>query len=346
MQDIRELNLTDLESYVRKLDDKPFRANQIYEWIWKKSVDGFEDMLNLPVKIRNRLTSDFSFKKLIQDTIQISSDGTQKIGFRTHDKKTIEGVLIPTDKRITACISSQTGCSLNCLFCATARISKPRNLSAGEIFDQVFEMEKRSRGKNGNKLSNIVLMGMGEPLLNYNQVSEAINKITADYGLGYSPRRITLSTAGINDMIRKMGDDGVPYNLAISLHTTDDRKRSELMPVNKSNPVNELRNAIRYFYDKTGLRITYEYLLLNEFNDSLEDALSLAEFCKISPCKINLIEYNEVEGSPFTRSDTKRMNHFQESLASKNLIVNIRKSRGADIDAACGQLAGKVGKSL
>jgi 23S rRNA (adenine2503-C2)-methyltransferase len=250
-------------------------------------------------------------------------------------------VLIPSENRSTACISSQAGCALKCLFCATGKLKFRRDLTAGEIFDQVVEIEKIAKEINDKKLSNIVLMGMGEPLLNYDNVLCAIERISSDNGLGYSASRITISTAGIVKMIRKLADDGIKCNLAVSLHTADNFKRDQIMPLNKSNPLEELAGAIKYFHQKTGIRITYEYLLMKDFNDTHKDARQFAEFCKISPCKINLIEYNEVKGSPFKRSDPERTRSFKEFLESRNLVVNLRKSRGADIDAACGQLAGK-----
>jgi 23S rRNA (adenine2503-C2)-methyltransferase len=299
-------------------------------------------MTNLSHSLRDQLTHNFYFRALQLITTQVSSDGTRKYGFKTSDNLIIEGVLIPSGVRATACISSQAGCALKCLFCATGKIKFRRDLTAGEMFDQVAAIEKTAKEINDNKLSNIVLMGMGEPLLNYDNVLKAIERISSDDGLGYSPSRITISTAGIVKMIRKLADDAIKCNLAVSLHTADNFKRDQIMPLNKSNPLDELAGAIKYFHQKTGTRISYEYLLLKDFNDTHKDARQFAEFCKISPCKINLIEYNEVTGSPFKRSDPERTRSFKEFLESRNLVVNLRKSRGADIDAACGQLAGKT----
>ena len=342
MRDIRELTLVELEDFFNKLDEKRFRAGQVYDWLWKKHVTGFDLMTNIPLPLRNHLSHNFYFRALQIETIQVSTDGTRKFGFKTSDNFVVEGVLIPSENRTTACISSQAGCALKCLFCATGKLKFRRDLTAGEIFDQVVEIEKIAKEINDKKLSNIVLMGMGEPLLNYENVLKAIEKISSDEGLGYSASRITISTAGIVKMIRKLADDGIKCNLAISLHTADSFKRDQIMPLNKSNPLDELAGAIKYFHQKTGIRITYEYLLMKDFNDTHKDARQFAEFCKISPCKINLIEYNEVKGSPFKRSDPERTRSFKEFLESRNLVVNIRKSRGADIDAACGQLAGKI----
>jgi 23S rRNA (adenine2503-C2)-methyltransferase len=341
MRDIRVLTLPELEDFFSSINEKGFRARQVYDWLWKKQVTAFNQMTNLSLSLRDQLAQNFNFQSLQIMTTQVSSDGTCKFGFKTSDNFIIEGVLIPAGDRATACISSQAGCALNCSFCATGKIKFRRDLTAGEIFDQVAAIEKNQKDKSDKKLSNIVLMGMGEPLLNYDNVMKAIERISSADGLGYSPSRITISTAGIARMIRRLADDKTKCNLAISLHTADNFKRDQIMPLNKSNPVKELSGAIRYFHQKTGTRITYEYLLLKDFNDTIKDARQFAEFCKISPCKINLIEYNEVKGSPFKRSTPERTKSFMEFLESRNLVVNIRKSRGADIDAACGQLAGK-----
>jgi 23S rRNA (adenine2503-C2)-methyltransferase len=342
MQDIRELKLAEVEDFFNNIDEKGFRAKQVYEWLWKNHVTGFNQMTNLSLSLRNKLAEHFYFRSLQIMTTQVSTDGTRKFGFKTYDNYIVEGVLIPAVNRATACISSQAGCAMNCSFCATGKIKFRRDLSAGEIFDQVAAIEETAKEINDKKLSNIVLMGMGEPLLNYDNVLEAIERISAADGLGYSPSRITISTAGIVKMIRKLADDGTKCNLAVSLHTADNFKRDQIMPLNKSNPLGELSGAIKYFHQKTGTRINYEYILLKDFNDTLKDARQFAEFCKVSPCKINLIEYNEVKGSPFKRSTPERTKSFREFLESRNLIVNLRKSRGADIDAACGQLAGNV----
>jgi len=340
MKDIREISLVELEEYLSGIGEKKFRAKQVYEWIWKKGASSFDEMTNLSLDLRQRLVSDYAFFHLKVETIQVSQDGTHKFGFTSGDDMIIEGVIIPSDNRLTACISSQVGCKLNCKFCATASLKRGRDLTIPEIFDQVSMMENKARELSGNRLSNIVFMGMGEPLLNYQNVIGSIEKITSSHGLGYSPQRITLSTAGLVKEIIQLADDNVPFNLAISLHTAVEDKRSHLMPVNRSNPLSELRESIGYFHNKTGTRITYEYLLLKDFNDSLEDARAFAEFCKVSPCKINLIEYNEIPTGLFFRSDPSATYQFMDFLKSKNLVVNLRKSRGADIDAACGQLAG------
>jgi 23S rRNA (adenine2503-C2)-methyltransferase len=340
MKDIRELDEKQIQEFLIQLGEKPFRAKQIMEWIWKKSTKDFNQMSNLPAGLRMALVDNFSISALEVKTEQISKDGTRKYGFAGEDGYLVESVLIPSRQRVTACISSQIGCMLNCSFCATAKLKNRRNLSTGEIYEQVSLLQERSQKAYGRGLSNIVFMGMGEPLLNYENVLSAIHYITSDFGMGMSSRRITLSTAGLTDGINRLAKDKVKFDLAISLHTANNDKRSRIMPVNKSNPLTDLAESIKNFHLKTGHRITYEYLMMRDFNDSLEDAKELALFCRITPCKVNLIEYNEVPGSSQKKTSPERLQAFVDFLESRNMIVNIRRSRGEDIDAACGQLAG------
>jgi len=340
--EIRSLNLKELEKAIEDLGEKPFRARQLFQWLWSKSASNFDQMTDLSKSFRKKLDDRFSFTPLRTADRQTSRDGTIKFVFSSFDQHLVEGVLIPAGQRYTACLSSQIACPLNCTFCATGRMKFIRNLTAGEIADQFRLISREAEEVYGKKLSNIVLMGMGEPLLNYANVMTAISRISDPEGYNFSPKRITLSTSGIAEMIRKLADDLFPCQLAVSLHTASDSKRNEIMPLNKSNPLTELSSAISYYYTKTGDRITYEYLMLKNFNDSLYDAEILASFCRISPCKINLIMYNQVAGSPFEGSDTYRIQKFKQYLEGKNLIVNIRKSMGDDIAAACGQLAGKI----
>jgi 23S rRNA (adenine2503-C2)-methyltransferase len=340
MRNLRELEDKDILEYVNGLGEKPFRVKQIMEWLWTKGETDPERMSNLPAGLRQKLKEDFSLPALRVSAEQVSNDGTRKYGFSGPDGLLVEGVLIPGRDRVTACISSQIGCPLKCSFCATGRLSPRRNLLVGEIYDQVTLLQEASEKAFGKGLSNLVFMGMGEPLLNYENVMRSIHFITSDPGLGMSARRITVSTAGITGGIRRMAGDRVRFELAISLHTANDEKRNSIMPVNRNNPLTELSDAIRVFHEATGTRITYEYLLMRDFNDSLEDARELAEFCRITPCKVNLIEYNEVEGSGRQKTLPERMQAFAEFLESRNMVVNVRRSRGEDIDAACGQLAG------
>ena len=276
---------------------------------------------------------------------QKSADRTIKSAFKLFDDNNVEGVLIPTKSRMTACISSQVGCSLSCKFCATGKLDRLRNLNADEMYDQVFMLNELAQKNYQQKLSNIVYMGMGEPLLNYRNVINSIEKITSNDGLGMSPKRITVSTAGIAKLIKKLGDDEVKFNLAISLHAANDKKRDYIMPINEQNSLESLKEAIIYFYEKTGTRLTYEYIIFKGFNDEITDAIELAQFAIITPCKINIIEYNQIDDGEFQQAKREKVDAFVNHLESKNLIVNVRRSRGKDIDAACGQLANKLVKS-
>jgi 23S rRNA (adenine2503-C2)-methyltransferase len=340
-KNIRNLSLVDLQEYLLSIEQKSFRAKQIYEWLWKKNAQSFVEMSNLPVNFRELLTAEFYIDHIQLSDKQISKDGTVKCAFSIGESQVIEGVLIPTKTRSTACISSQVGCSLSCTFCATGRLKLLRNLSAGEIVDQVVYLNEESLKNHGRGLSNIVYMGMGEPLLNYKNVLKSTELLCSEEGLGISPRRITVSTAGIAKMIKKLGDDEVKFNLALSLHAANDSKRDKIMEINVSNNLAELSEALTYFYEKTGSRITFEYIILKDFNDQPEDAFELAAFAKCVPCKINIIEYNPIDDGNFQQASIEKVNAFAAILESKNMIVNIRRSRGKDIDAACGQLANK-----
>jgi len=341
--DIRQLSIKELISFFEKLGEKKFRAKQVYEWLWVKSATEFDAMTNLSLPLRVTLKENFTIPKLQVDVEQHSTDGTVKLGFKLHDDHLVEGVLIPVaeDKRMTACISSQVGCSLSCKFCATGFLKRERNLVAHEIYDQVVAINKIALEKFNLPLTNIVFMGMGEPLLNYKNVLAGIDRITNPNGLGMSPKRITISTAGIAKMIKKLVDDDVKVNLALSLHAANDTKRDQIMPINEQNNLAALTEALNYFTNNNRNKITYEYILLRNFNDSEEDALELVEFCKKVPAMINIIEYNKVEGTEFEKAGKKKLNNFINILVGKQLKVTVRKSRGEDIDAACGQLANK-----
>ena len=339
--DIRSLSKEQLSVAFKNMGEQPFRAKQVYEWLWKKSATSFNEMTNLSKSLREKLTNNYVINAVKVDSLQKSNDKTIKYGFRLHDNYLVEGVLIPTPKRVTACISSQVGCTLTCKFCATGRLKRERNLTADEIYDQVAVLKTQAEKEYGNTLSNIVYMGMGEPLLNYRNVLESIEKITSPEGLGISPKRITVSTAGIAKLINKLGDDNVKFNLALSLHAANDSKRSEIMPINDQNSLKVLSDSLQYFYSKTGTRVTFEYIIFKDFNDTLDDARELANFCKNIPCKVNIIEYNPIEDGEFQQADKKDVDNFAGLLESRNIVVNIRRSRGKDIDAACGQLANK-----
>jgi 23S rRNA (adenine2503-C2)-methyltransferase len=338
-QDIRQLSLQQLTDAIIVLGEKPFKAKQIYEWLWVKSAITFGEMTNLSLALREVLSNHFVINPVTVNEQQKSRDLTIKSKFQLHDKHFIEGVLIPADDRMTACVSSQVGCSLTCKFCATGYMDRVRNLDAAEIYDQVVIINKQAQENYGENLSNIVYMGMGEPLLNYQNVLGSIEKITSPTGLGMSPKRITVSTAGIAKMIKKLADDDVKFNLALSLHAANDEKRNKIMPINESNSLEALAEALKYFYRKTRTRVTYEYIVFNNFNDALDDAEELHQFSKHIPCKINIIEYNPIAFSDFVNTEKDKLDLFKDYLENKGLNVNIRRSRGKDIDAACGQLA-------
>ncbi len=338
-QNIKTTSKSEIEDYIKSINEKPFRAKQIYEWIWNKNAQSFDDMTNISKSLRSKLIEKYFFQSVFIHSFQKSKDRTIKYAFELHDKLLIEGVLIPSKSRITACISSQVGCGLNCGFCATGKMGFTRNLTAAEIYEHTFILNQESEKEFDRKLTNIVIMGMGEPLQNYENVLAAINKITTKVGLAMSPQRITLSTAGIVHKIRKLGDDNIKFNLAVSLHTANEEKRTKIMPVNKSNNLFNLTEALKYYHSKTNNRITIEYLLLKNINDALKDAEELATFCKNFPVKINLIQYNETDkDSIYKKSLQLNFDRFKEYLEKLNIIVNTRKSRGDDIKAACGQL--------
>lgn len=340
-RDIRKLKLDELKQFFVSQGEKPFRAQQVHEWLWHKSAKDFDQMSNLSLAVRELLKSNFVINHIKVDKMQRSEDGTIKNAVMLHDGLIVESVLIPTEKRITACVSSQVGCSLACKFCATARLKRMRNLNPDEIYDQVVAIKEQAELFFNRPLTNIVFMGMGEPLLNYNNVLEAITKITDQKGLGMAWKRITVSTVGVAKMIRKIADDGVKFNLAVSLHSAIDSTRSSIMPINDSTPLEELGDALRHWYAKTKKKVTYEYVVWKGINDKEEDARALLKFAKIIPSKVNLIEYNTIDDPTFQQASAESLRMYQELLESNGITARVRKSRGKDIDAACGQLANK-----
>ncbi len=340
-KDIRALNLAELTTIFKEEGEQSFRAKQVFEWLWKKSAHNFEEMSNLSKNTRTWLDQHFVINHITTAESQVSDDGTVKNAFELYDKYVVEGVLIPTEKRITACISSQVGCSLTCKFCATGKLKRMRNLNADEIYDQVVAIKNQAETEYERPLTNIVYMGMGEPLLNYKNVLQSVEKITSDEGLGMAAKRITVSTAGIAKMIKQLGDDEVKFNLAISLHAANDAKRNYIMPINEQNSLQSLSEALQYYYHKTKNPVTFEYIIFKGFNDELEDARELAEFCKKVPSKVNIIEYNSIDDGEFQQADASNVERFQQYLENKGIIAKVRRSRGKDIDAACGQLANK-----
>lgn len=342
LKNIRHLSLAEIESFFEELGEKKFRAKQVHEWLWQKGAMSFADMTNLSKNLRQLLGETFSFPSLTVDTTQLSADGTIKSRFRTWDGHMVEGVLIPTTARYTACVSSQIGCSLSCKFCATGYIDRKRNLEFDEIYDEVVLINQQCEKTHGKKLSNIVFMGMGEPLLNYKNVLRSIERITSPDGLAMSPRRITVSTAGVAKGIRQLGDDKVKFKLALSLHAANDLKRHEIMPINDTNNIKTLIDALNYFYKQTGNEITFEYILFKDFNDSLKDADELIKVYRQVPADlINIIEYNPIDFARFQKPEDAKVQAFMQYLEKHRVNVRLRKSRGKDIDAACGQLANK-----
>lgn len=340
-KDIRALTKEQLRVFFEKNGDKAFRGNQVYEWLWQKSAHAFEDMTNVSKETRQMLEDNFVINHIKVDQMQRSSDGTIKNAVRLHDDLIVESVLIPTKTRTTACVSSQVGCSLDCKFCATARLKRMRNLNPDEIYDQVVAIDNESRLYHNRPLSNIVFMGMGEPLMNYNNVIKAIDKITSSEGLGMSPKRIVVSTSGVPKIIKKMADDAVKFKLAVSLHSAIDEVRTSIMPFNATFPLSDLREALEYWYEKTKNRITYEYVVWEGINDKRKDVDALVEFCKFAPSKVNIIEYNPIDDGEFQQAHSKAIDMYVEVLERNRITVTVRRSRGKDIDAACGQLANK-----
>ena len=345
MEDIRHITNAKLLRFIEEIGEKKFRATQIEEWLWKKGAGSFDEMTNLSAPLRQKLSENFSFLNTAIDRKVQSSDGTAKFIFRLHDGREIEGVLIPTETRVTACISTQVGCAMGCKFCATGTMGFARNLHFSEIFDQYMLMNRAAQELYNLSISNIVYMGMGEPLLNYDNVMRSIDLLTSPKFQGLSPSRITLSTVGIAKGIKQLADDGFKPEVALSLHCADELKRRERMPVTEHQTFEMLQEALSYLYEKTGKRITIEYLLLKNWNDSVADAKKLHRFCRNFPVKINLIEYNAT-GTEYQKSPEANVRAFIDFLESKNMVVNVRHSRGQDIDAACGQLVKRAGEEI
>lgn len=340
-KDIRALTKEQLQQFFVSQGDKSFRGTQVYEWLWGKGAHSFEDMTNISKETRQMLSENFVINHIRVDQMQRSSDGTIKNAVKLHDDLTVESVLIPTPSRTTACVSSQVGCSLDCKFCATAKLKRMRNLNPDEIYDQVVAIDNESRLYFDKPLSNIVFMGMGEPLMNYNNVLKAIEKITSPEGLGMSPKRITVSTSGVPKMIKRLADEEVKFKLAVSLHSAIDEVRTSIMPFNATFPLDDLREALEYWYAKTKSRITYEYVVWKGINDSKRDVDALVKFCKYVPCKVNLIEYNPIGDDHFKQAPVETTNLYVRELERNGITCTVRRSRGKDIDAACGQLANK-----
>ena len=340
-KDIRALSVEQLADLFKEINEPAFRAKQVYDWLWAKRAVDFNDMSNLSKNLRDYLNTNFAINAVQISELQISSDKTIKCAMRLHDNYVVESVLIPHQTRFTACISSQVGCSLTCKFCATGKLKRMRNLNADEIYDQVVLVKNTAVEKYNAPLTNIVYMGLGEPLLNYAEVLKSVDKITSPQGLGMSAKRITVSTAGVAKMINKLADDNVKFNLALSLHAANDEKRNYIMPINETNSLENLAASLNYFIDKTGTRPTFEYIAFKDYNDSIKDAQELVDFCKKVKSKVNIIEYNPIDDGEFKQTTRDRLKAFTDHLEKNGIICNVRHSRGKDIDAACGQLANK-----
>lgn len=340
-KDIRKLSLEEIESYLVSAGEKSFRAKQIYEWLWKKNAHSFDDMTNLSKELRQKLSAVFSIQNIKVDLMQKSDDGTIKNAVKLFDGNIVESVLIPTESRTTACVSCQVGCSLNCEFCATARLLRMRNLTAAEIVDQVAVIDRESREFFDRPLSNIVYMGMGEPMMNYNEVVKSIRMVTSPDGLGMSAKRITVSTSGIPKMIKKLADEELKIKLAVSLHSAKEEIRNKIMPFSTKFPLTELLESLQYWYQKTKSRVTFEYLVWKDINDTQSDIDALVRYCKKVPSKVNLIEYNPIDEGYFQQAAPGVIENYTRSLEQNGIVVKVRRSRGKDIDAACGQLANK-----
>jgi 23S rRNA (adenine2503-C2)-methyltransferase len=340
-KDIRAYNVEQLTELFKDINEPGFRAKQVYDWLWAKRAVNFDEMSNISKKLRDYLNDNFAINAVQISELQISSDKTIKCAMKLHDNYVVESVLIPHQTRYTACISSQVGCSLTCKFCATGKLKRMRNLNADEIYDQVVLVKNTALEKYGSQLTNIVYMGMGEPLLNYSEVLRSVEKITSPEGLGMAAKRITVSTAGVAKMITKLGDDKVKFNLALSLHAATDEKRNFIMPINETNSLDNLITSLNYFTDKTGSRPTFEYIAFKDFNDSIDDAKDLLKICKKVKSKINIIEYNPIDDGEFKQTSKERLKAFTDFLEKNGVVCNVRHSRGKDIDAACGQLANK-----
>ena len=339
--DIRSLSEDQIIDFFEKKGFDTYRGRQVYEWIWKKSIYSFDEMTNLSKDVRLMLETDFVINHIEVDKIQKSSDGTIKNAVKLFDDYTVESVLIPTDDRTTACVSSQVGCSLDCKFCATSKLKRMRNLNPDEIYDQVVTINNQSIKYFKRPLSNIVFMGMGEPLMNYNNLIESIEKISSDKGLNISQKRIVVSTSGIPKMIKKLADENLKVNLALSLHSAKEVTRNKIMPFSKKFSLLDIKESLLYWYSKTKRRITFEYIIWKDINDSIDEINALVNYCKSVPSKVNLIEYNSIGDESFTSASQSMINLYKDLLEKNKITVTVRRSRGKDIDAACGQLANK-----
>ena len=349
---LKELTKSELQEFCAERDLQSFRSDQVFQWLYQKGVHSFDEMTNLSKDLRARLKEVATIPTIEHVRQQESQDGTIKFLFKLQgeEEHKVESVLIPdfyddgAANRLTVCVSSQVGCVFGCSFCATGKMGFFRSLTHGEIVDQVQYIDELCEEKFGKGITNIVYMGMGEPLHNYEAVVNSASIITDELSIGLSPKRITVSTVGLTKQMKKLADERRPFNLAISLHAANDEKRDEIMPINSSMNLEKLQEAVQYYYGKLHRPITYEYLLFDEFNDTPEDARQLAEIAQWVPSKVNIIMYNDVAGVALKRAREQRLDNFMQELVSRDVTATVRRSRGDDIDAGCGQLAIKDGK--
>ena len=339
--DIRSISFDKLNNFIQRNNFPSYRSNQIFNWINKSTLRSFDDMTNIPKSLVKLLKENFVINITNILSKQVSNDSTIKFAIKLHDNLVVESVLIPSGNRVTACVSSQVGCSLDCGFCATSKLLRMRNLHSYEIFDQIMILNSQSLKNYSLPISNIVFMGMGEPLLNYKNVIESIKLITSEDGIKISNKKITLSTSGISKMIIKMSDDNIKFNLAVSLHSAVEETRNMIMPFSKSFPLDKLINSLDYWYKKTKRKVTFEYLIWKGINDDLDHIEALVKICKRIPSKVNLIEYNSIDSPSFKKADDFWVDNYLKILKKNKIPVSVRRSRGKDINAACGQLANK-----
>ena len=339
--DIRSISFDKLNNFIQRNNFPSYRSNQIFNWINKSTLRSFDDMTNIPKSLVKLLKENFVINITNILSKQVSNDSTIKFAIKLHDNLVVESVLIPSGNRVTACVSSQVGCSLDCGFCATSKLLRMRNLHSYEIFDQIMILNSQSLKNYSLPISNIVFMGMGEPLLNYKNVIESIKLITSEDGIKISNKKITLSTSGISKMIIKMSDDNIKFNLAVSLHSAVEETRNMIMPFSKSFPLDKLMNSLDYWYKKTKRKVTFEYLIWKGINDDLDHIEALVKICKRIPSKVNLIEYNSIDSPSFKKADDFWVDNYLKILKKNKIPVSVRRSRGKDINAACGQLANK-----
>lgn len=337
MKNIKEYNLDELQYELIALGEKKYRAEQIFKWIYVDKVKEFDEMTNLSIELREKLKQNYTMCNFNIIKKQESSDGTKKYLFDVLDGNAIETVLMQYHHGKTICVSSQIGCKMGCKFCASTGIKFVRSLTSGEIVEQILAVEQNI----GDKISNIVFMGIGEPFDNYENVMKAIKIINNQKGLNIGARHISISTSGLVPMIYKFADEELQCTLSISLHATNDEKRSSMMPINNRYNIKELMEACRYYIEKTNKRISFEYALAKDNNDNLDDAKELVKLLKGMLCHVNLIPINKIENGAFSKSSNENIIKFRDYLNEKGIVATIRRELGSDIDAACGQLRRK-----